>query len=376
MKAARHKKSARRTNKQKQPVKPVIWIGAAALLIVGLFAYWFFALRVPNLPEPTLKSAAAKHGIGLSVLTYPESLDSPVFKNILGTQYAGVTIDGALHWDQMRPSETTYNFAAADKIVNYAAAHNLTVQVHHLMWDEDDSLPKWIKTDGYSQQQLSELLHKHITTVMQHFKGKVQAYTVVNEPFTRAKHLYNLDAWWHDHLGGGTDYIDKAFQWARAADPKATLILNDFANDTEGEISNIQYAYMKSAKERGIPIDAIGMQVHINATHPPSYEAMVKNMRRFGALGYKVYITEFDIDSHKLTTSRAEKWQLEARITSDVVRACVDSKACTDFTVFGMKDKPFYSSWFGGRPRRSYMLTNSYQPKPAYQSFHDAWMAK
>ena len=371
MKAARHKKSARPT--KKHLVKPILIGSLAAVLIAAAFTYWFFALRVPNLPSPSLKSAAATHGVGLSVLTYPESLDSPVFKSILGSQFSGVTIDGALHWDLMRPNETTYNFTNADKIVDYAVAHKLTVQVHHLVWDEDDSLPKWIKTGGYSQQQISDLLQKHITTVMQHYKGKVQSYTVVNEPFTRAKHMYNLDAWWHDHLGGGTDYIDKAFQWARAADPKATLILNDFANETESDISNIQYDYMKSARERGIPIDAIGMQMHINASHPPDHAAMVKNMQRFGALGYKVYITEFDINSNSVKASQAEKQKLEAEITDSVVRACVEAKSCADFTVFGMKDKPFYAGWFGGRAPRSYFLTNSYQPKPMYQSFHDAW---
>ena len=371
MKAARHK-SKRRTHKRK--LLPILLGLLGIVVIASGVLYWYFMGRTPTLPEPSLKSAAGVHGVNLSVLTYPESLNSPAFKNILGSQYDGVTIDGALHWDKMQPNETGYAFAAADKIVNYAVAHNLSVQIHHLLWNEDDSLPAWLKTGHYSQEQLYDLLHRHIDTIMQRYRGKVQSYTVVNEVFTRAKHLYGLDDWWADHLGGGTAYIDQSFRWARAADPNATLILNDFANETESTISNAQYEYMKSAKERGIPIDAIGMQMHINAAKPPDYNAMVKNMQRFGALGYKVYITEFDINSNSVQASKAAKEALEAQITANVVRACVESKVCTDFTVFGMKDKPFYTGWISGKKPRSYLLTNSYQPKTSYQSFHDAWV--
>lgn len=310
------------------------------------------------------------------MLMYPRDTPTAAFDQVVSSQYSFITIDGALHWDQMRTSPTGYDFTEADKVVNYAVTHDLDVQAHHLIWDEKDSVPKWLQNGNYSKDQLYDIMHQHINTVMQHYKGKVQAYTVVNEPFSRGKHKYNLNCWWGDHLGGGTEYIDKAFIWAHEADPSATLILNDFDNEVSSDVSDLQYAYMKSAKERGIPIDAIGMQLHVNAADPPSYEAMVKNMKRFGDLGYKVYVTEFDVDTSKVKGTTPYKNQVAARVTADVVRACIDSKSCSSFNVFGMRDPTLFESWqlYWQRHRqpRSYLLSSRYHTKPQFDTFRSA----
>lgn len=52
-------------------------------------------------------------------------------------------------------------------------------------------------------------------------------------------------------------------------DPNAVLILNDFGNDTKNSVSDAMYDYIKDAKTRGVPIDGIGMQMHIGGANPP-----------------------------------------------------------------------------------------------------------
>ncbi len=361
-----------RKKKSKQKHRRWLLIITALVMMAG-FLYWYMSLRAPDLPKPPLKVLAASHQVELGMLAIPERLADKPYTQILSSQFSFLTADGPIHWDKARPSATTYNFKDMDRLVNFAQTHHLAVQAHHLVWPEDDSLPKWLKDGNYSKQQLLDIMHDHIRTVVGRYKGKVNEWTVVNEPFTRARHIYDLDNWWGDHLDGN-NYIDLAFKWAHEADPQAKLILNDFYNEIETDVSNDMYAYLKAAKARGVPIDGIGMQMHIDASQSPDKAQMIRNMQRFGALGYPVYITEFDISSAAVKGGADYKTQLETRIVNDVARACIESKSCVSFNVFGMTDRENLLKRIVFKKSRSYLFTSRYQPKASFYSFRGAWL--
>ncbi len=346
--------------------------GISLLAGAANYAYYRALRQAPKLPKPSLRELASARRVKLGVLTYPRHLSDPVFQEILTSQYSEIVSDAEIHWDKLRPSRDRYDFSQIDTLVAYAQQHNMSVQAHHLVWNENDSLPKWLKNGHYGQQELLQIMQDHITTVVGRYKGRVTEWSVVNEHFTRTAHTYGLDNWWAEQFGNTTDYIDKAFIAARQADPQAVLLLNDFNNETENDISNAQLAYMKLARTRGVPIDGVGMQMHLDATQPPNRLAMVRNMQRFKASGFKVYITEFDISSSNVSGSLADKQQLEAQITSDVVRACVDSQACSGLVNFGMTDITKFQSFTHAR-QRSNLFTKRFQPKPAFYAFRAAW---
>lgn len=52
---------------------------------------------------------------------------------------------------------------------------------------------------------------------------------------------------------------------------------------------------MKSMKERGIPLDGVGLQMHVSIADYPPFEDVSKNIARLGALGLEVHITEMDV---------------------------------------------------------------------------------
>jgi endo-1,4-beta-xylanase len=348
-----------------------------AVLVLGVSVYFIYPYvfpKSPHLPQPPLKDLAAAHNVHLGMLTNPRRLGTKPYTQILTSQYAFVTSDGEIHWDQFRPSQTEYDYREMDKLVAYGEANNMPVQAHHLVWNEEDSLPGWLKDGQYSRQQLLDIMHSHISTTVGHYKGRVAEWTVVNEAFTRAKRMYGLSDWWGDRLGSSTDYIDDAFRWARAADPNAKLILNDFYNETATDVADAQYDYLKAAKARGVPIDGIGMQMHIDATRPLDKAAIIKNMQRFGELGFPVYVTEFNVHAEMVKGSADHKAQLEAQITADVVRACIESKSCVSFTVFGQTDRAGFRQWITRHKTPSHLFTPKYQPKPSFYAFHDAWM--
>lgn len=347
------------------------------LVLLQLFLVQPYAnrARTPDLPSPSLKDLAAQHGIELGNFAIANHLDSKPYTTILTQQFNLALADNTPNWyftnGGLRPSPTAYNFKEMDRVVNFAQSNHMAVQAHHYLWGEEKWLPDWLKNGHYSKDQLYELMHDHIQTVGSRYSGKVQEWTVVNEAFTRGQHMYGLQDWWADATGG-QEYIDKTFIWARQADPKSKLILNDFNNEGKNDVSNAMYTYIKDALARGVPIDGIGMQMHIDGTHPSTKDEVMSNMKRFGDLGIQVYVTEFDVNMADVKAENDDKDQIQANIYYEMLCACIESEACHSFSYLGITDEETWYNYVGTKEPRPLMFDRSYQPKPAYWSIRQA----
>lgn len=347
----------------------VVFIAAAAVI------YYFTRVNTPSLPQPPLKTLAARHNLELGNFAISSLLDEKPYTDILTSQFNLALADNTPNWyftdGGLRPSPTTFNFKQMDQVINFAESNHMAVQAHHFVWGEEKWLPPWLKNGNYSKSQLLELIHQHILTVGGRYKGRIKEWTVVNEAFSRSRHIYGLHDWWADHIGDQS-YIDKSFIWARQADPKAKLILNDFGNETASGISDDMYNYIKSAKARGVPIDGVGMQMHIDGTHPPAKDAVIANMKRFASLGVDVYVTEFDVNMNDVKLSGRQKDKKEGQIYYDMMRACIESKACHSFAILGITDKETWYNHIGLKDPRPLPFDKKYRPKPAFYSLRSA----
>lgn len=362
----------RKTKTKKQPK---LWhIAAGLTVIIGTATlYWYFSLKAPKLPNPPLKTLAADHNINLGVRVEVKRLNTRLYPEIASSQFAMAIIDGSAHFDNIQPSQNKFDFTESDKIVSFAEDHGMPVQLHHLVWMDDYVLPEWFTKGNFSKEQLLDIVRNHITTIVKHYEGRVKEYTVVNEAFTEAQHIYGVRSWLADQIGYDTKYIDDYFKWAHQADPQAKLLLNDFHNETKNSVSDAMYNYLKDAKARGVPIDGIGMQLHVDASRPPKKQDVIDNMKRFGAIGVPVYVTEFDVNTNAVKGSASSKSQLDAQISYDMVRACIESKACVSFTAFGVASKNDFIKKITRANSRAYMFDSRYRPQPAFYSFRQAW---
>lgn len=355
------------------------YISTAVALCI--FAVVTIAMRQPDggavdLPQPPLKVLAQQHNITVGNFAIRNYLDDPAYRSILTNDYGLALADNTPNWyftdGGLRPGKDVYDFGHMDQVVQFAKQHNMQIQAHHLLWGEEKWLPEWLKTGNYTPDQLGSIIQQHIQTVAGRYAGTIQQWTVVNEAFTRGQHMYGLHDWWADHTGGKS-YIDTAFTWARAADPHATLILNDFGNESLNPVSDDMYNYVKDAKARGVPIDGIGMQMHIDGTHPPTKDEVINNMQRFGQLGVGVYVTEFDVNMNDVKADGASRDQIQASIYYEMARACIESKVCKSFALLGITDKETWYAYMGIADPRPLPFDKNYRPKPAYYSLRDAF---
>lgn len=356
---------------------PLIIVLSVALLLLATWLWRdLFTPHTPVLPQPPLKTLAARHSIELGNFAIYTHLHNKPYTNILTSQFDLALIDNTPNWyftdGGLRPSSTTYNFQQMDQVVAFAEANHMTIQAHHLVWGEEKWLPDWLKNGTFSKTQLLQLIHQHIATVAGRYKGQIQEWTVVNEAFSRQQHIYGLHDWWADHIGDQS-YIDDSFVWAHQADPHAKLILNDFQNAPENSISDAMYAYVKGAKARGIPIDGIGMQMHIDGTNPPTEASVIANMNRFAALGVETYVTEFDVNMSDVKGTQQNREQKEANIYYQMMRACIEANACHSFSILGISDAETWYNYLGTTPNADPLpFDSSYNPKPAFNALRQA----
>jgi endo-1,4-beta-xylanase len=365
----------------KLPKRHLVLAGGLVVLLIfalsGVLWWRHSHLTGPGtLPEPSLKALAAKHYIALGNFAIPTRIGEKPYDQILTSQFDFALLDNQPNWHfvggDLRPSRTTYNFSQIDKVMNYAEAHHMPVQAHHFVWGEEKWLPDWLTKGNYNRQQLLDIIHDHIQTVGQRYSGRIQEWTVVNEAFTRGLHTYGLHDWWADHIGDQS-YIDDSFRWARQADPHAKLLLNDFNNEGINDVSDAMYDYVKGALARGVPIDGIGMQMHIDGTHVPAKDEVIQNMQRFAALGLSVNVTEFDVNMNDLKISNQAKDTQEGEIYYQMMRACIESKVCHSFAFLGITDKETWYNYLGSTPNaRPLMFDVKYHPKPAFYRVRDA----
>ena len=324
----------------------------------------------PQLPNPPLKELADRKGLQIGSFASLKYLRERAYRDILVSEFNYAIIDGEPNWrfedSTLRPSKDTFDFTNLDKVFAFAEQHGMPVRVQHLVWGDAKWLPDWLTQGNFSHDQLLNIIHNHIMTVGARYKGRVREYSVVNEAFSRKLLTGGNHDWWGEKLG--YEYIDKAFIWARQADPNAVLILNDFGNETEGQISNLMYDYVKDARSRGIPIDAIGMQMHISGTNVPSKEKVVSNMRRLSMLGIKIYVTEFDVNMHGVKGSNNHKQARQAEIYSDMLGACLEvgPKICPNFGFLGLVDRQSWYNGIGLHDANPLLFRSDYTPKPAF----------
>ncbi len=324
----------------------------------------------PDLPEPPLRELASEHKLELGSFAALKYLHEQPYTDILTSQFSYLMIDGEPNWQfesrALRPTKDSYDFTDLDTVFAFANEHKMPVRYQHLIWGDEKWLPYWLKNGTFSDEELLALIDDHIKTVGERYKGKVREYSVVNEAFSREIHSYGNTDWWGERLGH--QYIDRAFISARAVDPEAVLILNDYGNETVDTISDNTYNYIKDAKSRGIPIDAIGMQMHLSANNPPKMDEVITNMKRFGDINVRVYVTEFDVSVHDVDGTAEFKQALQADIYRDMLSACltVGRTVCPSFGFLGLIDR---QSWYNGlsiNDADPLLFDSNYTPKPAF----------
>ena len=217
-----------------------------------------------------------------------ESRALPVLKE----HFSSLSPENGLKWIKVHPEPDRYDFEFGDRYVKLGESLNAFVVGHTLAWHQQ--VPDWVfeKEDGSykTKGELLESLEKHIEKVVGRYRGKIHGWDVVNEAI-EDNGEFRKSKWFEI---AGVDFIKTAFRKANEMDPEAELYYNDY-NVFNSKKRAAILALANEMRAEGIRIDGIGMQGHY-MLRSPKIEEIEKGILEIHEAGFKVMITELDVD--------------------------------------------------------------------------------
>jgi endo-1,4-beta-xylanase len=371
------------------------WRTLALIVPAAAFCLGFDAA----VQEQSLREAASASGRLIGTAVRPAQLSEAAYASTLAREFNMVEPEDALKWEVVHPEPQSFNFSQADQLVDFATRHGMKVRGHTLVWHHQN--PKWLTEGKYTSGELAQILERHIKTVVGHYRGKIFAWDVVNEAFDELHPGTLRGTIWRDQPGIGFpenaassdlgrselaarsseqsySYIERCFRWAHEADPQALLFYNEAEAETVNPKSDAIYAMVRDFRQRQVPIDGVGFQMHIANLHA-DVASISANINRFTALGVQVHITEMDVavpvDANG--NARPEDLQRQADLYRKISNACVSNPGCTAIQTWGFTDK---YSWIGSHSKQTQgaalLFDRNYQAKPAYEALRESLVTR
>jgi endo-1,4-beta-xylanase len=275
-------------------------------------------------------------------------------------EFSIITTENALKFGTLSRSAGHYDFSDADLIVDFAEKHGLQVRGHTLLWHSQ--LPAWLLKHQPTRSELVDILTTHVDTVVRRYAGRIAAWDVVNEalgPDGRFR-----DNLWYRTIG--PEYVDLAFSAARSADPKAQLFYNDYGLEATDPHSEAIYALLSDLRRRNVPVDGVGLQMHLALGELPDLQSLPNRIKRLGGLKLQLAVTEFDVRLALKDPPSKEQFERQATVYRKVLRSCISSGACSSFVFWGFTDRHSWVPHFFPNQGAALLFDEEYRPKPSY----------
>uniref|UniRef100_A0A7S3KXK5 endo-1,4-beta-xylanase n=1 Tax=Amphora coffeiformis TaxID=265554 RepID=A0A7S3KXK5_9STRA len=334
-------------------------------------------------------AAACKHvTIGTAVMPGPlfdTATAEPEYAATIRSEFNAIVVEHHLKWSPLcvaepgpLPDETPsdrlgrYDFYETDRIVDWALQNGLQVKGHVLVWHVTSPTALLQPLEAPA---LRAVLKRHIFTTMAHFRGRIRDWDVVNESLAPDGSL--AENIFYEVLG--PSYIADAFRWAHQADPTARLFYNDNKVEAIGSAkSDAFYNLVADLKGKGIPIHGVGLQAHFKAAGTgrsavPTPRAVKQQIKRLGALGLAVHLSEMDVRVGTLEPPSIRPLA-QTQIYHDILAAALSEPATEAIYLWGFTDKHTWIDDFYAEAEDEAPLLwdNHYRRKPAYYAVRQA----
>jgi endo-1,4-beta-xylanase len=355
----------------------------------------------PSAPSPaptTLKDAFVGAFVVGAAINGPQINGSDVTGDgLIARQFNSISPENVMKWAFIEPRPGQFNFDAADRYVALGEKNAMTVIGHTLVWH--NQTPRWVFEDGagkpVSRDTLIGRMRSHIFAVVGRYKGRIRGWDVVNEAVAEDGSLRQSP--WLRIIG--PEYIAMAFRFAHEADPAAELHYNDFSVEAPAKRAGI-VRLVRSLREQGVPITAIGMQEHQKLDWPTT-GAIDSAIVDLASTGLRLMVTELDVDP--LPSNRGQRTEVIeqdlartgaadpyrvglpdsmqfvlARRYGEIVRVYLAHRnAISRMTFWGVTDAESWLNNFPVRGRTNYPLLFDRRglPKPAFDTVMRAAIA-
>lgn len=299
---------------------------------------------------------------------------------LIKREYNSITPENVMKMGPIHPEKDRFNWEEADAIAEFAKENDLKMRGHALVWHQQTG--DWIfeAEDGgkVGKEELLIRMKSHIDSVVTRYSDIIYAWDVVNEAIDDNPNNFLRYSEWYEIAG--EDFIIKAFEYAREADPDVKLFYNDY-NAIIPEKRDRIYKLLKMLVDRDVPIDGVGIQGHWSI-YGPSEEELREALDLYSSLGLEVQITELDVSIYPWEKERRERRPDESdEFTQELEQKQIDAydmffrvfrdykDVLTSVTFWNVSDKYTWLDTYPVEGRKNYPLLfdENFERKKAYE---------
>ncbi len=293
------------------------------------------------------------------------------YRDWLGMLFNLATTENVFVWRNYEKTEDDPNVDAIEHYVSLCETRGIELTGHPLVMGIWWAVPEWLGPDHDWEDELQNRIARDCSE----FVDELKAYVVVNEP---------LD-WKTWPLRTGPGYVEESFQTARAGDPSAPLLINEFNLVHHDYKCDNYYVLIHELLERNAPIDVVGIQHHDGRWDSPMEQW--KCYSRLAQLGRPLRVTEFTLATFtdpNEPPSDCEPWReiygdtqhgqcwteaLQAEYYGDVLTLAFGFPQIEAFSFWGFADNRIWQP--GGGLLKLNEDGTDYVMKPSGWAFYD-----
>jgi endo-1,4-beta-xylanase len=292
------------------------------------------------------------------------------YQKVFTKQFNSATAENIFKPAYLHPEENLYNWADADELITFCRNNNMRVHGHTLIWHQQN--PAWMNEFQGSKAEWEAMMKLHIVSIVRYYSHRIFSWDVVNEAFNEDGSL--RDNIWLQHIG--PSYIEKAFKYAHEANPEAKLFYNDYGLETNPTKLNAVIRFFNTLKLKGVTIDGIGLQMHINIKYSQS-NMIEQVIQAVANQNYLVHLSEVDISLNPLSKEyqlNDKDLEAQAQLMAKIVRTYKNIPKHLQFgiTFWGISDNYSWIRSYFNRVDYPLLFDENFKPKPIYCNLIDA----
>ena len=287
------------------------------------------------------------------------------------------------YWPSYEPRPGQTQWQRMLPVLEWCRANGVTPKGHPLVWPYTAGIPEWLY--DMPEETVEPLIRARVTSLVKGFAQDIQIWDVTNEAVNHIswaegtnpafRHRYHEVGLWRGIEVSGAfkreipipeaaDWVEDSFRWAYAANPRATLIVNDYSQEHIPTTRQRFYDLIVELKKREVPVSGLGLQVH-PVNHWLWPHEMSQTLDLYQELGIPVHITELHQPSWEQEIEggfREGMWspETQADFMEQIYRQCFGHPSVVSINYWGFSDR---QSWMKGGG----LIDEEYRPKPVFE---------
>ncbi|MCW3052128.1 MAG: Endo,4-beta-xylanase precursor, partial [Chthonomonadales bacterium] len=229
----------------------------------------------------------------LSLLNHTDSAKEEAYQKQFSDLFNYATV--LTYWQDTDPEPNRQDLDKLTARVKRLNEMNIRVKGHPLILA--GAAPAWAPKDP---DKVRDLNQKRITDLVSRFQNQIEVWDVVGDVTTASGVQNGLGAW--ARKAGPAQLTADALTWARAANPHATLLYNDYKLDAD------YTSLIEKLKELSAPLDVLGLEAHMGGGAEWPLTKVWETAETFRPLGKNLHFSEITVPSDDPKADHSKSW--------------------------------------------------------------------